>query len=286
MKLIKGFSLTLAAGALSCAANLAIAAPVQVEVTVTSNVPVGGVAITPVWVGFHNGSFDSYDGGAAAASSLEALAELGNTGPISDVFAGTLVGDPLDGRVQGTLADPNTGPLFDGGSASMTFTLDDGGANNYFSYASMVLPSNDYFIANGNPLAHDLSSLLSGSVSTISFNVGTVGTVNDAGTETNDFAFAPATGAFGLGSSAPEGGDPEGGVITNVLGDPFADFGGIPVGFDTSILNFNNAALYTDGLATITFNVVPAPVPVPAALPLALSALGGMFGFMRRRKNA
>lgn len=286
MKLIKGFSLTLAAGALSCAANLAIAAPVQVEVIVTSNAPVGGVALTPVWVGFHNGSFDSYDGGAAAAGSLEALAELGMTGPISDVFAGTLVGDPIDGRVQGTLADPNTGPIFDGGAASMTFTLDDGGANNYFSYASMVLPSNDFFIANGNPLAHDLSSLLNGSVNTLSFNVGTIGTVNDAGTEVNDFAFSPNPPPFGLPAGDAPGGVDENGVITNVLGDPFAGFANIPAGFDTSILNFNDAALYANGLATITFNVVPAPVPVPAALPLALSALGGMFGFMRRRKNA
>ena len=277
MKLKKGFSLALTAGALSCAASLATAAPVQVEVTVTSNVPAGGVAITPVWVGFHNGTFDSYDGGTAAASSLEALAELGMTGPISDVFAGTLVGDPLDGRVQGTLADPNTGPIFAGGSASMTFALDDGGANNYFSYASMVLPSNDFFIANGNPLAHDLSTLLNGTVNTLSFNVGIVGTVNDAGTEVNDFAFAPAADAFGLVMATnPPGGAAEDGVITNVVGDPFAGF--LPAGLDTSILNFNNAALYTDGLATITFNVVPAPVPVPAALPLALSALGGMFG--------
>lgn len=284
MKLTKGFSLALAAGALSCAANFAIAAPVKVQVTVTSNVPVGGVALTPVWVGFHNGSFDSYDGGSPAAGALESLAELGMTGPISDVFAGTLVGDPIEGRVQGTIADG--GPIFDGGAPSMTFTLDDSGANNYFSYASMVLPSNDFFIANGNPTAHDLSSLLNGSVNTISFNVGNVGTINDAGTEVNDFAFSPNPPPFGLPEGNAPGGVDENGVITNVVGDPFAGFANIPGGFDTSILNFNDAALYANGLATITFNVVPAPVPVPAALPLAISALGGMFGFMRRRKTS
>ena len=280
----KTISHALAAGALALAVNTASAAPAHVQVTVTSNVPTGGVAITPVWVGFHNGSFDSYDGGAAAAGSLEALAELGMTGPISDVFAGTLVGDPVDGRVQGAIADG--GPIFNGGAPSMTFALDDGGANNYFSYAAMVLPSNDFFIANGNPTAHDLSSLLSGAVNTISFNVGTVGTVNDAGTENNDFAFSPNPPPFGLPAGDAPGGEAGEGVITSVVGDPFAGFANIPLGFDTSILNFNDVAQYANGIATITFNVVPAPVPVPAALPLAVSSLGGMFAFMRRRKNS
>ena len=282
MTLTKGMTGAIAAGVLALSAATATAAPVQVEVTVTSNVPAGGVAITPVWVGFHNGSFDSYDGGAAAASSLEALAELGMTGPISDVFAGTLVGDAIDGRVQGAIADG--GPIFSGGSPSAIFTLDDSGANNYFSYASMVLPSNDFFIANGNPLAHDISSLLNGTVNTISFNVGLPGTVNDAGTEVNDFAFSPNPPPFGIPAGDAPGGVAENGVITNVVGDPFAGFGSLP-GSDLSALNFNDAALYPNGIATITFNVVPAPVPVPAALPLALSAIGGLFAFMRRRPS-
>ena len=72
------------ASVLAVAASSAVAAPIQVEVNVTSNVPGGGVAITPVWVGFHNGSFDSYDGGSPAASALESLAELGITRGFGD----------------------------------------------------------------------------------------------------------------------------------------------------------------------------------------------------------
>ncbi|MEM7466383.1 MAG: spondin domain-containing protein [Pseudomonadota bacterium] len=282
MKFKQKLTNTLTASAFALMANSALAAPIDIEVIVTSNVPAGGVAITPLWVGFHNGSFDSYDGGAEAASSLEALAELGMTGPISDVFAGTLVGDPIDGRVQGAIADG--GPIFAGGSPSAIFTLDDGGANNYFSYAAMILPSNDFFIANGNPLAHDVSDLLDGTVTTLSFDVGLPGTVNDAGTEVNDFAFSPNPPPFGIPAGDAPGGADENGVITNVVGDPFAAFLNQPGG-DLSVLNFNNAALYPNGVATITFNVVPAPVPVPAALPLAASAFGGLFAFMRRRRT-
>jgi len=43
----------------------------QVRVEVTSNAPTGGVAITPLWVGFHNGSFDSYNGGLSSQEGLE-----------------------------------------------------------------------------------------------------------------------------------------------------------------------------------------------------------------------
>ena len=280
MNLTKHLKGVVGIGVLAMTINAANAAPVQIEVTVTSNVPAGGVAITPVWVGFHNGSFDSYDGGAPAASALESLAELGMTGPISDVFAGTLIGDPVDGRVQGVVADG--GPIFSGGAPSAIFTLEDNGANNYFSYAAMILPSNDFFIANGNPAAHDLSGLLNGSVDTISFNIGTPGTVNDAGTEVNDFAFSPNPPPFGIPAGDAPGGADEGGVITNVIGDPFAAFLSQPGG-DLSILNFNDAGLYPNGIATVTLSVVPAPVPVPAALPLAVSALGGLFAFMRRK---
>jgi hypothetical protein len=258
------------------AANNSFAASVQLQVTIQNNAPIGGVAITPVWVGFHDGSFDSYDSGSPASAELESLAELGMTGPISDLFAGTM----SDGRVQGAIA--NGGPLFAGGSATQEFTVDDAGANTYFSYASMVLPSNDFFVANGDPFAHSLSSLFNGTATTISFNIGAVGTVNDAGTEINDFLFSPGNGIGGIPDGDPMGGADEGGVISNVIGDPFAGFLNNPG--TGAALNFNDLATYANGIATVTISVVPAPVPLPAALPLAISAIGGLFAFARRRK--
>jgi hypothetical protein len=81
---------TLLSGA-AVAAVISIAAAqasaISLKVTITNIAPTGDVYLTPVWIGFHNGSFDSYDGGTASAAELDALAEDGNTGPISGVFA-------------------------------------------------------------------------------------------------------------------------------------------------------------------------------------------------------
>ena len=57
------------------------------NVSVTNNAPVGGVYLTPAWVGFHNGSFDSYDGGTPSSAGLQQLAEDGNTSGLSAEFA-------------------------------------------------------------------------------------------------------------------------------------------------------------------------------------------------------
>ena len=241
----------------------------EILVTVTNNAPVGGVAITPVWAGFHNGSFDSYDGGAASAAELERLAEDGNTGPISGVFGanGTLVSTGLSQtgtRVQGTLGGA---PIAPGGSVSANFSIATDGTNRYFSYASMVLPSNDYYVANGNPLAHDLSALYGGQPGdSIIFNIGLPGTVNDAGTELNfenlgagmtdtSVAGLGLLGGSYVGQSAPDTGTSEGGVNTNVAGDPFTPqlLAAHPE------LDFNDASLYPNGIATVSITVVPEP---------------------------
>ncbi|MFK7887538.1 MAG: spondin domain-containing protein [Gammaproteobacteria bacterium] len=269
----------------ACAAALILtsqaAFATSVQVTITNNAPTGGVYLTPVWVGFHDGSFDSYDGGTASAPALEALVEDGNTGPISDVFAGTLVGDAVDGRVQGTLGG---GPVAPGQTVTQTFELSADGSNQYFSYASMVLPSNDYYVANGNPFAHSLASIFNGMVNEIVFNIGTPGTVNDAGTEVNDFATSAGNGLFGLpgGQTGPNQGADEGGVNANVVGDPFAGFLNTPAGLDLSLFNFNDSSLYANGIATVRISLVN-PVPVPAALPLFAAGLS-MLGFMRRKR--
>ncbi len=260
---------------------LGLSHAITVKVTVTNNSPGGGVGLAPVWVGFHNGSFDSYDGGAAAAPELETLAEVGDPTPLSNTFAanGTLVSTGV--AQTSTRQQANTGVLAPGDSQTLMFDLAGDGSNSLLSYASMILPSNDYFIANGNPLAHDLSSILN-SGGTIEFNIGTPGTVNDAGTEVNDFAFS-AGNAFGSGLPAGDApnGAPEGGVVTNVA-NPFDGFLNAPGGFTPGNLDFNNASIYPNGVATI--RVESAGVPEPgAAFPLA--ALAGTMMWYRRRRR-
>lgn len=154
-----------------------------VRLTVKNSAPDDGVFLTPVWVGFHDGSFDSYDIGSLATPELERLAEDGATGPISDLFNAT-----VSFGQDATVLDPEGfagAPVFDPQSAeSMVFNLDSE-TQRYFSYASMLIPSNDAFIANGDPVAHRVfndDGSFSGPIS-----IRVLGTdVNDAGTELND----------------------------------------------------------------------------------------------------
>ena len=139
----------------------------------------------------------------------------------------------------------------------------------------MLLPTNDALAFNGNPLAHDISSLFSGG-GPISFVIGQAGTVNDVGTEINDFVFAAnPLGIVPGGQTGPNQGADEFGVVTNITGDYFAGFANQSIGQDLSALNFNN---YSNGLATITIEAVPEP---SSAAVLSL-VLGGLFARRRR----
>lgn len=287
---------TLAAITLTAAASAASA--VDIRVTLESLAPAGGTALTPVWVGFHDGSFDSYDGGLAAQPGLERLAEDGDTsflsadfqagasyvsGGVGGLFAGA---QPMGERVDGTIVSAGPGPLLPGQTTSQVFSIAADGTNRYFSYASMVLPSNDYFVANGSATAHDLMDLLDGSGS-ISFVIGAPGTVNDAGTEEEDFDFAapPLGGLQGLfpgagfsgdaGQTAPDQGPADAtAVVTSVAGDPYASYLNND-GYDLTGLNFNELPV---GIARVTLTAVPEP----ATLALAALGLAGVVGLRRR----
>lgn len=270
----------------------------RVRVDITSNAPDGGVAITPVWVGFHDGSFDSYNGGLSSQEGLERLAEDGDTSVISNDFLGgytyidnssgsavsarVLSSQSGSERVDGTIAS-TTGapPIQPGETATSFFDIDTSGINRYFSYASMVLPSNDYYVANGNPTAWDLASLYDGEGS-ISFDIGLANTINDAGTEVESYVTSAANGLFGLagGQSGPNQGADQNGVNMNVLGaNPLSALNfveGTPAAFD-----FNDTSLYPNGIATITITAVPEP----SSIALGVLGLTGIGMISRRRRR-
>lgn len=282
----------------------AVAQTIDVRVEITNNAPVGGVALTPAWVGFHSGSFDSYNGGLPAQPGLESIAEDGSTALISAQFNDfnattggyTYIGPgPSDAlvrtndlrdeyRVDGTLVDDDaTPPILPGESISHDFNIRIDGSNRYFSYVSMVLPTNDFFVANGDPLAHDLMSLYDGSGS-ISFNIGgnNASAVNDAGTEAESYLTSAANGLFGLagGQGAPD--TPAGSLglaITNVNGALPLDSLNFAEGSQPNF-DFNNAALYPNGIATVTISVVPEP----SAGLMTMMGIGGFLGLVRRRR--
>ncbi len=195
---------TLAGAAVLCGALGAQAAEVQVKIE--NLAPQNGLFFTPVWVGFHDGSFDLYDRGAPATAALERLTEDGETGPISAAFATATSGAGQDDTITAPTGIDSP-PVFDPGeSVSRTFDIDPI-TNRYFSFASMVVPSNDAFIANGDPFAHKVfeedGSFAGKTIITI---LG--GQILDAGTEVNNELDA----AF-INQAAPDTGLDENGVV-------------------------------------------------------------------------
>lgn len=220
---------------LAIVAVTAFAAPasaVQIRVEITSLVPAGGTFLTPVWIGFHDGSFDLYDRGVAVGvdrlpPGLEDLAEDGVTAMLSADFQASAAGanGGIDATVPGPVGLP--GPIDPGETTtSMTFHLDPV-MNRYLSYASMVIPSNDAFVANGNPLAFPLFDDNGAFTGTDFIVLGSM--VLDAGTEENteeDAAF--------LNQTAADSGVDEDGVVE--LHPGFNGSAGNPMGLPVNIL--------------------------------------------------
>ena len=172
----------------------------QVTVSIENLAPTNGTRLTPVWVGFHNGDFDTFDGGSAASDALESLAEDGNNTLLSQDFINSGVGS-IDGTV-------GAAPVQPGDVVTETFAVDTS-TGQYFSFASMVLPSNDTFIGNGDPEAYELFDDAGNFLGADILVLGS--RAYDAGTEVNDEL--PANTAF-FGQAAPNTGDDENGVVT------------------------------------------------------------------------
>lgn len=224
----------------------------SVVVTIENSAPSRGAFQTPFWVGLHEGNFDIYDrdvplgaDGLVAAPAVERLAEDGSTGPISDEFAQTQPGSP-----QATFVAAS-GPFAPGDVVSKTFNVNPL-RDRYLSYASMVIPSNDAFIANGSPVAHELFDARGAFVAQ---NFSVSGTeVLDAGTEVNDEIAANT--AF-INQGGPNIGVTEEGTV--VLHEGFALPGDLnfPDGvLNTPALGFADFLAPNYRAATFTFRYV------------------------------
>ena len=209
-----------------------------VVVTIENMAPYSGTFQTPVWIGVHDGSFDSYDLGAAASAlpsegsnSIESIAEDGNVGPLTEEFA-ALVPNGVQGVVASNGPIP---PLAPSQTASRMIRVDPT-VNKYLSYASMVIPSNDAFIANGAPDAHPMFDADGNFVGEPFYVSGAE--VNDAGTEVNDEL--PANTAF-FGQAAPNTGVDENGVVSLHEGFNLGGGGilGAPMFFNADFLQDN-----------------------------------------------
>lgn len=199
-------------------------------------------------------------GGAMASPGLELLAELGN--------GGTLATERGGGN-----ANLFSGPIPAGASRSFTFDVD--ASTPYFNFASMLLPSNDWFIGTGGLVPTiNVSSLLNGTATAlpdIVFN-----NLYDAGTEEEDFNFAAPPGAFLGIMNNPPGGTPTMDGISLVdldNGNPFLNFANIPSGADLSAFDPTGGPI-----GTLSLTVVPEP---SSSL---LAGLALVAGLARRRR--
>ena len=246
----------------------------DVTFTFTNLAPAGGVGVAPLWLGLHDGSFDSFDAGSAASMAIERAAEDGNPVPLSNAFASAVAGG-----VQTILPG---GPRFPGASSSFTLhNVDLSGSNRYLSYAAMVVLSNDYFIGNDNARQIDLAGLAGGG--SLSLALGGAGQVYDAGTELNDFKYSVANGAFGIGGGQTQAnqGDDEHGVVHLVTGNPYAGFANanlVPANFDWTPLNFNANPAFG------RLDISVSPVPEPASYAMLLAGLAAVGCLARRRR--
>ena len=227
----------------------------QVMVTIENTMPAGQFFLTPFWVAAHDGNFDIWSGGASAADfpGLEDIAEEGNTGPLDVAFVTSLAG--LAGGTSATvLADALAPPVFSPQeSISYPLPVGDPTLNRYFSYASMVIPSNDLFVATSVPTTHeifDADGTFLGPVVIEVFGRDVV----DAGTEVNNIAGGAAFSTLG-GEPADEAE-----ALTDIyVRDPAAEYLGTIVGTDTASGDTVQSIFGADDVvARITISRMPA----------------------------
>ena len=172
-----------------CAALATMAASPAMSQTVQVRIenlqPDGGMAFTPFWVGFHDGSFDVFDAGSMASGGITEIAELGDTGALTARFA---MQQPSG--VDATFADPSGPPVFSPGeSATMNFDVGDASVNRFFNYASMVVPTNDLFV--GNDMSREIFDSSGNFLGPVTIDIFGR-SVWDNGTEVNDITDGPA----------------------------------------------------------------------------------------------
>ena len=254
---------------LTAACSLLIPCAAQAEklkVTVTNIQPSDGFFVTPVWTGFHDGGFDVFDPGGMSSTSLEALAEDGIVSGLRGDFAS--FGSGIDGVLAGPAgfgSGASQPPVLDPGeSSSLVFDVDS--ANRYLSFATMVIPSNDGFLGNGDATGIEVFDTAGQFSFTGPLTLG-LDVLWDAGTELNDEMGAAFSALGGSGTT-------EANPIA--IHEGLADFDGTGTAAGTTI-NYASASAFP----ILRLNVVLVPEPSGVAWSAALGAMA----FARRRRR-
>jgi hypothetical protein len=241
-------------------AGVAHAQPVQIEVTVENLAPTNSVSFAPLRVGFNSGVYDAFNEGETATAPIISIAEGGSG---ADWFPAFMAADPT--ATLGTVVPNPAGPLLPGQSGSAVFNIDPS-INRFFTFAAMVVPSNDYFIGNDSPTQYQIldasGNLLISSITQYGRDIW------DAGSEVDD----PANAAFLVD------GDNAGRIADNGVVE--FDFAGLDIfnGLETAAgYTFDRQFGGDDAVYRISFRVVPTPASA------GLLGLGGLMALRRRR---
>lgn len=259
-------------------AGMTAAQATTLQITVENLAATGGFSITPTYLAFHDGGFDAFSVGTAATAGLEALAELGD---VSGLPSERLAASPGSQAIVAAQSG-NGPPTIDPGETSTVQIDVDENLNRFFTFLSMLVPTNDTFLGNGDPEAFALFDATGTFLGDRVIDV-TGDDLYDAGTEVNDPANGPA---FVVGVDGTLGAD-EGGTVQQA-GD-LGLFAGLetPVGvLDGSLIGFGgDPSSFAVARITIT-EVAVASVPVPAAAWGLLSGVALLGGLRRMRRAA
>jgi hypothetical protein len=237
-KLLAPFALL----AVAAVTTFSQAQPVLLQVTVENLAPANSVAFAPLRVGFNNGTFDSFNNGQDATAPIISIAEGGSG---ADWFPAFQAAQPT--ATLGTVVPNPAGPLVPGATGSKIFSVDPA-VNRFFTFGSMVVPSNDHFIGNDSPTQYMLFD--AGGHLNITSILQQADDIWDAGSEATD----PANAAFlvvgGNGLRTPQNG------VVNFDFAQLSAFNGLTTAAGYA---FNSQLTGNSDVYRISFAVVPEP---------------------------
>jgi len=238
------------------------AMPVNVTVKVQNLAAANGIGMAPLHFGFNQGVFDAFNLGGVATAPIVSVAEGGSGSDWQPAFAAA---EPTATR--GTVG----GALLPGMMASMTFMVDPL-LNPFFTFAAMVIPSNDHFIGNDLPTEYRIfdaaGNLVITSITQFASDIW------DAGSE----VFDPLAAAFlQIGNNDLR--TPQNSVVTF----DFAELAGFN-GLSTAAgYVFNSGLTANSEIYRISFTATPVSEPQSVALVLGGLAMSGFFARRRRQ---
>jgi hypothetical protein len=189
------FIMFIATASVVLATSRSSAQTVKLRVTVENLAPANSVSLAPFRFGFGTGMFDSFDNNqpafllGAPDISQAPIVTIAEGGSGSNWFPAFQAAEPNANL--GSILGPSIPPFLPAQSNSVVIDVDT--SNRFFTFGTMIVPSNDHFLGNANPMAFEVldtnGNLLLTSITEDASRIW------DAGSETEN----PANAAFLVG---------------------------------------------------------------------------------------